>query len=136
MAIVIDASMALAWVFPDERDDDAVAAGRCVARERAVVPALWRWEVQNVLRNAEKRGRLGIRQLDDVLDSLRALRILVDAPEAEAGFGAELQLARRFSLSVYDAAYLELAVRRALLLATKDEALASAASQMGLLWRR
>jgi predicted nucleic acid-binding protein len=134
MPIVIDASIAMAWSFPDERDAESIAAGRHVLIEHAIVPALWRWEVQNVLVNAERRGRVTADTINDILRALHALPIAVDAPPPVPAFGAELQLARRFTLSVYDAAYLELAARRGMRLATKDVALRAAASTLGLLW--
>lgn len=134
MPIVIDASIAMAWSFPDERDPESLAAGRHILAEHAIVPALWRWEVQNVLVNAERRGRVTSGTITEILQALQAMPITVDAPAPAPNFGAELQLARRFSLSVYDAAYLELAARRSLHLATKDAALRSAAAELGLLW--
>lgn len=135
MSIVIDASIAIAWSFPDERDAESVAAGRYVLRERALVPVLWRWEIQNVLRNAERRGRIAEDATSRILRSLAAMPLSVDATSTEVTFGAELALARRFALTVYDAAYLELAVRRGMLLATKDAALRAAAAQLDLLWK-
>ncbi len=135
MSIVIDASVAIAWSFPDERDAESVAAGQYVVRERALVPPLWRWEVQNVLRNAEKRGRIAEDTTTRILRSLAAMPLSVDAASNEVTFGAELALARRFALSVYDAAYLELAARRGIRLATKDAALRSAAEELDLLWK-
>jgi predicted nucleic acid-binding protein len=134
VSIVIDASIAIAWSFPDERDAESVAAGQYVIRERALVPALWRWEMQNVLRNAERRGRITEETTGRILRSLAAMPLSVDPASTEVTFGAELQLARRFALTVYDAAYLELAARRGILLATKDAALRAAAQQLGLLW--
>jgi predicted nucleic acid-binding protein len=135
MSIVIDASIAIAWSFPDERDAESVAAGQYVVRERAFVPALWRWEVQNVLRNAEKRGRIAADATSRILRSLAALPLSVDPASADVTFGAELQLARRFALTVYDAAYLELAARHRIRLATKDVALRAAAEHLNLLWK-
>jgi predicted nucleic acid-binding protein len=131
---VIDASIAMAWSFPDERDPESIAAGKHILAEHAIVPALWRWEVQNVLVNAERRGRVASGTVADILRALQALPITVDAMPLIPAFGAESQLARRFTLSVYDAAYLELAARRGLQLATKDAALRAAASALGLLW--
>ena len=136
MPIVVDASVCLAWSFPDERDENALAAGRAVVRDGAVVPALWRWEIQNVLCFAERRGRLSVARVDEILQALRALPIAVDPEGSSPRFGAELHFARRYSLSVYDAAYLELAVRLSLPLATHDERLAVAADEMGILWKR
>jgi predicted nucleic acid-binding protein len=135
MALVIDATIVLAWSFDDERDAESVAAGRAILRERALVPALWRWEVQNVLRGAEKRGRITERDTSDILQKLRTLPVSVDLVSPALDFAGELHVARRFSLSVYDAAYLELAARRGLRLATKDAALRAAAAELDLLWQ-
>jgi len=133
--IVIDASIAIAWSFPDERDQESLAAGRSVVRDRGLVPALWRWEVQNVLRNAEARGRIAEGAMNRILRSLAAMPLSIDPASTDVTFGAELYFARRFGLSVYDAAYLELAARRGIRLATKDAALRSAAAQLDLLWK-
>jgi predicted nucleic acid-binding protein len=135
MPIVIDASIAIAWSFPDERDAESIAAGRCVMNEQGVVPALWRWEVQNVLRNAERRGRIDEHTTSQILRSLAAMPLCVDPVAKTITFGAELQLARRFALTAYDAAYLELAARRGIRLATKDAALREAAEHLKLLWK-
>jgi len=134
MPIVIDASITMAWSFPDERDPESIAAGRHVLSGHAIVPALWRWEVQNVLVNAERRGRVSPCAITEILRRLESMPIAIDSSAPAPNFGAELQLARRFALSVYDAAYLELATRRGLRLATKDIALRSAASALDLLW--
>ena len=134
MPIVIDASMAMAWIFTDERDAESIAAARYVRRERALVPPLWRWEIQNVLRNAEKRGRVRTDEVSEILRELAAMPIMADPFTPNIEFGAELQLARHFSLTVYDAAYLELAARRGIRLATKDADLRAAAAQLDLLW--
>ena len=135
MRIVVDASICLAWSFPDERDDEALAAGRAVVGAGAIVPALWRWEIQNALCYAERRGRLPVARVDEILRSLQALPISVDPEAMLRRLGRELQLARRFALTVYDAAYLELAVRTGLALATHDKRLAAAAADMGVQWK-
>ncbi len=134
MAIVLDASAAIAWAFKDERDAQAVAIAHYVAQESAIVPALWRWEVQNVLLNAEKRGRVKPSVVVDILNALAALPISVEPEGPDLKFAAELDVARRFGLSLYDSAYLELALRKGLLLATKDSQLAAAAKKAGALW--
>jgi predicted nucleic acid-binding protein len=135
MPIVIDASIAIAWSFPDERDAESIAAGEYVVRERALVPMLWRWEVQNVLRNAERRSRVTEETTSRILSSLAALPLSVDPASSTVTFGGEFRLARRFGLTVYDGAYLELAVRHGIQLATKGAELRAAAEQLDLLWK-
>ena len=123
MAFVLDASAAIAWAL---REDDPRAD---LARERArtedaTVPMLWWFEVRNALIANERRGRLTERHTARFLREISRLAVTVDRAPDEAGI---LTLARRHRLTVYDAAYLELAVREALPLATLDTRLAVAA---------
>lgn len=131
--IVIDVSAALSWLFEDERDELSADMLQCVVRTPTFVPALWRWEMQNALLMAEGRGRVAPEDIACMLQELEALGIEVDARDA-IDAPAELTLARKFSLTAYDAAYLELAFRRSAKLMTRDGSLARAAEQMGLLW--
>ncbi len=134
MAIVVDASIAIAWSFPDERDTESLAAARKIIQEGGLVPALWLWEVQNVLRNAERRGRIDEEKTARILRDLRAMPMAVAPSPSEIVFGPEFDLARRFGLTVFDAAYLGLALRRGIPLATRDTELRTAANTIGLLW--
>src|SRR5271156_54619 len=123
MAFVIDAAVVIAWAFKDQ----PATAERALARiqaEEAIVPALWCYELRNVLVLGERQGRLTERQTARFLRDLSRLAITIDASPNEAQV---LTLARRHRLTVYDAAYLELAGREALPLATLDEELATAA---------
>jgi predicted nucleic acid-binding protein len=131
---VVDVSAVLSWLLEDERDDEAVAMGRAVAADGAVVPALWRWELQNALLVAERRKRIDRSTVREMLDDLRVFPISIDDFSPSAKFGAELELARRYGLSAYDAAYLELAQRRGLLLMTRDLGVTDAAVDLGLRW--
>jgi predicted nucleic acid-binding protein len=98
----------------------------------AWVPALWRWEVANVLEMGVRRGRHTAAFRDATLADLSLLPIAVD-PEAERqAWGSTLQLAERHKLTLYDAAYLELARRRGLALATLDVDLRPAATAEGI----
>lgn len=106
-----------------------------VSRKGAIVPVLFRWEVQNALIVAERKGRLSRAIVEARCADLDALKLLVDAQSASASFGTGLDLARQLSLSAYDAAYLELAVRHREPLMTRDERLAKAAESFGLRWR-
>lgn len=111
----------------------AVRMLEAIVASRAFVPALWRWEIQNGLLWAERRKRITGDDLTCMLDELDGLDIEVDVVE-RLQLGAELTFSRKFSLTAYDAAYLELAIRRNVKLMTRDTKLADAATQMGLLW--
>ena len=123
MAFVIDASVVIAWAFKEQHATAERALARIQAEE-AIVPALWCYELRNVLVLGERQGRLTERQTARFLRDLSLLTITIDASPNEAQV---LTLARRHRLTVYDAAYLELAGREALPLATLDEELATAA---------
>ena len=123
MALVIDASIAAAWAFADEHVNAELTFAR-IGAEEAHVPALWWYELRNVLVTGERRGRLTERETARFLQDISRLAITVDRSLSEASV---LTLARRHGLTVYDAAYLELAQREALPLATLDQALAVAA---------
>ena len=132
--MVLDASTAISWFFADERDEESVAMARAIAENGAIVPALFRWEVQNAFMMAARRKKMS---LDDVamhLESLDDLDLQVDDFSLKAPLTAGLGLANRFGLTAYDAAYLELAVRRSLPLMTRDKRLRNAATEMRLLW--
>ena len=127
--LVVDASVALAWLFDDERDPRADRALNRVIESGALVPHLWHLETRNALLTAERRGRLSATEVSERLDSLNWLPIWVDdSPNLQVTFG----LARLHDLSFYDAIYLELARRRDAELATFDEALCIAASAEGV----
>ncbi len=129
MAIVVDACIAMAWIFEDERDAYAFASAEHVAVNGGVAPVLWRWEVQNALLTALRRRRISHDEVAAHLEDLQALPISFDG---SAAFGVELALAREHNLTLYDAAYLELAMRRGCALATADADLARAAKSVGL----
>lgn len=129
---VVDASVALAWCFSDESSE---MAGRVLDRlveEPAVAPAIWPLEVANGLRTAERRGRLGVAEFAHVRELLLALPIQVEPVSLEASLGEIADLARQLDLTAYDAAYLALAARRGLALATADARLRRACEQAGV----
>ena len=128
--IVIDASVTVSWLLDDEFDLLANAAMSHVERDGGIVPQIWHYEVHNSLLIAERRGRNSRDATQAGLARLPGLRINSDQ---EADSQGALELARRHRLSFYDALYLELALRRDLLLATLDRALARAAAASGLL---
>ncbi len=124
MPIVLDASVAVDWFLPKPNTVAEIALDNVVA-DGAMVPALWRWEVQDVLRRLHLAGRLR-KSVDAVCAELRELPIAVD-DELASLFGDEAPLAAKYNITVYDAAYLELAIRLRVPLATNDRALAAAA---------
>ena len=130
MALVLDASITACWAFQDEDHPDARLAFHQMRSEEAVVPCLWWFEVRNILVVNERRRRIAESETAAFLLSLSRLRIRIDRAPDE---GAVLRLARTYRLSVYDAAYLELAQRRGLPLATLDKELREAASAEGVI---
>jgi predicted nucleic acid-binding protein len=126
-ALVLDSSIALAWLLEDETTDIALGIRDGVLAGGAAIPALWHLEVGNVLLMAERRSRIS---RDFRLESLRDLGLLpldVDTETTSHAWGRTLALAERHRLTLYDACYLELALRRNLPLATLDSELRSAA---------
>jgi predicted nucleic acid-binding protein len=130
--IVIDASVALAWCFRDEFTD---AVGRLLEQLRngaAAVPGLWHLEVANTLALAERRRRITTAESTQLIELLGALDIEVDVETSSRAFTRVLDLAREERLTAYDAAYLELAMRLGLPLASKDRDLCDAAERVGV----
>lgn len=125
---VIDASVTLPWCFEDESTEwtDALLDSLSTA-DQAIVPAHWPTEVSNGLLMALRRKRIAPGRSALFWDELAALPIAVESPLSPAQAKAILSLAERHTLTVYDAAYLELAQRKSLPLATLDKALMSAA---------
>lgn len=132
MSLVLDASMTIAWLFAGERAGPPQAVLRQVAAEGAHVPAIWRLEVANVLRNAVRRGRCDEGYATRSLGRLGRLRITVDAETDRHAWGATRMLSRQHDLTLYDAAYLELAIRHRRPLASCDAALLKAARNVGI----
>jgi predicted nucleic acid-binding protein len=124
VSIVLDASVAVEWFLPSPNKIAVIALDKVVA-DGAIVPALWRWEVQDVLRRLELAGRL-TQSVDFIRSELRELPITVDDGLTSL-FGDEAAVAARYNLTLYDAAYLELALRLRAPLATNDKALVAAA---------
>ncbi len=120
---VLDCSVAMSWCFDDETNIYADEVLGSLLTAEAVVPALWPLEVANVLVVAEIRKRLTEAQMVRAVALLQALPISVDEATAQQALGATLTLAREHSLSAYDAAYLELAMRGGFPLATVDKKL-------------
>ena len=124
MTYVVDASVAAIWVLPDEHHAVAEHALDRTEEDGATAPWLLWFELRNILVVNERRGRLKPHNTDEALQMLSRLSIALDDTPDEL---AVLALARRHRLTFYDAAYLELALRKAIALATLDAALADAA---------
>jgi predicted nucleic acid-binding protein len=118
--LVIDSSVSIAWCFPDKQDDYSQSVLDALASERAFVPDLWHLEVANTLVVGERRKRSAQANTVTLLGFLASLPITVDEETKAQAFGNTLSLARDHNLSAYDAAYLELAMRRGLPLATLE----------------
>lgn len=132
MTFVVDASVTLAWCFGDEASELADRALDRLEHDEAVVPAIWPLEVANGLRTAERRGRLDLAGLAHVRELLTALPVQVEAVPLDAALGEVTELARQLDLTAYDAAYLALAARRGLAVATADERLRGACERAGV----
>ena len=132
MSLVLDSSATLAWIYSDETTDPIRRLFDAVADDGAVVPALWRLEIANSLTVAVRRGRIDANFRRAVLSDLALLDITADDHTDVHAWGETLSVADRFQLTVYDAAYLELAQRRNLPLATLDRELRVAAKSLGL----
>jgi predicted nucleic acid-binding protein len=129
MGVVVDASVVGCWCFPDEASPVAEAALAVVGTDEMVVPAVWWFEVRNLLLIGERHGRVDAIGIAEILADLGRMSITVDrAPESDA----VLAFARAHRLTVYDAAYLELARRVEAPLATLDRRLAAAAGAAGV----
>ena len=129
-AFVVDASVSAAWFLPDEATSATEAALQATAAQDVWVPALWLLEIGNLLLSAQRRKRITADKRRQLAAAAGALRLKVDRqPMAIAVLD---ELAARLGLSAYDAAYLELALRRSLPLATLDEALAAAMAKAGV----
>ena len=129
---VLDASVALAWCFEDENTPSARQILARLREEAASVPATWPIEVANVLALAERRRRITPADSAEFIAKLEDVAILVDGETSSRAFGKVLDLAREERLMAYDAAYLELAMRLGVPLASKDADLCNAAQRLGV----
>ncbi len=131
-ALVLDASVAVAWAFEDETSRYTETVLDTVTQGRAAVPPVWPLEVGNAVVVAERRGRL--READGVhfLSLLSQLPIAVEEVPAERVLSDVVSLARAHKLSAYDASYLDLAMRLGVPLATCDADLRQVASRCGV----
>lgn len=127
MSLVLDSSATLAWIYSDETTEPIRHVFDLLSQNGAWVPALWRLEVANILQMGVRRGRHDIAFRDTTLADLALLPINLDPETDRQAWTTTVRLAERHRLTVYDAAYLELAQRRGLPLATLDGDLRTAA---------
>jgi predicted nucleic acid-binding protein len=134
-AFILDASVAVSWCFPGDPTEDTPYSRRVLrelAVNEAIVPEIWAFEVANTIFVAcSKRKRITEQQIREYLELLKALPIRVETQSLWANVGLE-SMARRRNIAVYDAAYLDLALRTNLVLATSDDLLRQAAIAEGI----
>lgn len=130
MNFVLDASLALAFVLESEATEatdalfDSFRTGTIAA-----APALWKWELANALVQAVRRRRITEADLKDHLQSFATAPVEIDATATETAWNETIRLAQKHNLTCYDAAYLELAIRRSLALGSLDGPLRTAAAE-------
>ena len=127
MSLVLDTSATLAWIYPGEQTAAITGVFDQVTAAGAWVPSLWRLEVANSLEMGVRRGRIDAAFRDATIADFELLPIQTDPDTEKHAWRATLRLAERHRLTVYDAAYLELAMRRGLPLASLDRELRVAA---------
>lgn len=130
--VVVDASIALAWCFPDETSDYADAVLVSLEGKTLLAPAVWSLEIANAVLAGERRKRLGPSEIRQFTSLLESLSLVQDLRPVASHVNDVLPLARKHGLSAYDAAYLELAIRHRAPLSTLDEKLRRAAKVAGI----
>ena len=133
MSLVLDSSVTIAWVYSDETSAAIRRVFDLISESSAWVPSLWRLEVANILEMGVRRGRHDASFRDATLADLAVLPINLDPETDRQAWGATARLAEHHRLTLYDAAYLELAQRRGLPLATLDGDLRVAATTEGII---
>lgn len=132
MSFVLDNTVALAWCFEDEQTPAVMDLLDRVAETGANAPALWPLEALNDLLMAERRKRTDSRRRMRLMAFLQDLPIVLDLDTAERAWVETIRLAERFKLTVYDAAYLELAQRHRLPIASLDKPVRTATTTIGI----
>lgn len=130
--IVIDASVALAWCFPDEANDYADTVLVALESHTVIVPAIWGLEITNALVVGERRKRIRQPEVRRFVELLNGLSIIEDGQPFADTVSNVLPLAREYDLSAYDAAYLDVAVRHEIPLVTLDATLHTACTSAGI----
>lgn len=131
---VLDNSVTMRWCFEGGSHDhaDRVLQQLAATDDTAFVPILWRYEVSAVLARAEIKGLLTTSKVDEFLEDLAVMKIIADIESADRVLTDVYRLATRHRLTAYDAAYLELALRRNLPMATLDVELRKACEATGV----
>lgn len=132
MSLVLDSSVTLAWLYTDELAPATQQVLDRVIANGAWVPSLWRLEVANSLQGGVRRRRISAEFRDSALTDLGLFNITIDPDTDTFAWSATLRLAERWGLTLYDAAYLELAQRLDLPLATLDQELRTAGNALGI----
>jgi predicted nucleic acid-binding protein len=130
--LAVDASIAMSWCFPDEADGYAYAVLDALQVSTAMAPSLWPIELANALAMGERRKRITRSDTTLFLALIAELPIDIDAETSARALDYVLPLARAYSLTAYDATYLDLAMREGLTLATRDLDLRKAARKAGV----
>jgi predicted nucleic acid-binding protein len=130
--MVMDNSSTMAWLLREETMANHDEFGQRLRARGAVVPMHWKLEIANALVQGVRRNKVDQPDVETFLTALGLLPIEIDQQTAQRVWDESLTLAQKHHLSVYDAAYLELAIRRSLPLATLDKALAKAARAEGI----
>ena len=131
-SFVIDASVILSWYNPDEQNDYTKNILFCMKKERAITPCLCYYEVNNVLRMLEKKEKVSSLNVDKAIVSIDKLQIIRDSAPTGFTMPLVLRLSREYGLTIYNACYLELAVRLNLPIASLDNELVKAAKAAGI----
>lgn len=129
---VIDVSVAGSLVLPDEAQNMAAATSDLILHADLVAPLLWRFEISNLLLVAQRRGRINDAQRFTAIERLQQMDVSIDVQSGDQAWLASFDIAQSDGLTVYDAAYLELARRLGCGLLTYDRALAKAAIARGI----
>jgi predicted nucleic acid-binding protein len=130
--IVIDASVTLAWCFPDEASEYADGVLVALEGHAILVPALWSIEITNAVLVAERRKRVKQSEMRRFVELLDGLTVIMDSQSVTESVSNILPIAREYGLSAYDAAYLDVAIRHGVPLATLDSALQKAGRKAGI----
>ncbi|MDR0878927.1 MAG: type II toxin-antitoxin system VapC family toxin [Treponema sp.] len=133
MVYIFDASFSAALILPDEKTEELIKAGASVGeKDELFVPHLWWYEMANIFRNNILRKRYSYAEAEELLRNISLFKIITDFSSGGAYSEKLLRIAHDYSLSAYDAAYLELALRKQAILGTLDDNLQNAAEKSGV----
>ncbi|MGA2655139.1 MAG: type II toxin-antitoxin system VapC family toxin [Gammaproteobacteria bacterium] len=133
MMFVLDCSVTMAWLFSDEMNSYSESILNTLQKNNsALVPGLWVWEVSNVLLVGQRRSRITRAQASGFWEILKSLPINVDEQSVSHAHDLTYQLAHEHHLSAYDAAYLEIALRKQIPIASLDKKLINIAKKTGI----